>query len=209
MIRSGPSSESRSNLILISIVLSGFLCMLCTFNALYIPVSAMEGHHLLGKRSLAEAVDSANRTLMFGFEARKKLRRLPHVFSRVLELPLKSDADVSIEVNPSYFRFVVDVGDDVCGVGRRVGAHMIQVCPGVVKVVVRGDVTGKDDDALQRDGLELDKWRFRLPLTTRLDRTTIVCVDGELVVTVPKDPSAVVGDGVEGWSGSGRRIELL
>uniref|UniRef100_A0A7N0V3F6 SHSP domain-containing protein n=1 Tax=Kalanchoe fedtschenkoi TaxID=63787 RepID=A0A7N0V3F6_KALFE len=156
------------------------------------------GHHRLSrKRSYADAVCSANRTQMFGVEARKKLRRLPHVFSRVLELPLKSDADVSVEVNPSNFRFVVAVGNGVCEAGSRFGARVIQVYPGVVKVIVTGYGTDEDENELQlMDGLELDKWRFRLPVTTSPEHSTAVCVDGTLVVTVPKQ-TAVDGDGAK------------
>ncbi|KAK9933295.1 hypothetical protein M0R45_020496 [Rubus argutus] len=62
----------------------------------------------------------------------KKLRRLPHVFSRVLELPFRSDADVLIEENPDCFRFVAETdnfGDDV-------RAHTVEIHPGVTKIVL-------------------------------------------------------------------------
>ncbi|KAF2285402.1 hypothetical protein GH714_003540 [Hevea brasiliensis] len=58
----------------------------------------------------------------------KKLRRLPHIFSRVLELPFRSDADVSVEENPDCFRFVAEtdnIGD--------VRAHTIEIHPGSLK----------------------------------------------------------------------------
>lgn len=108
----------------------------------------------------------------------KKLRRLPHIFSRVLELPFRSDADVSVEENPDCFRFVAEtdnIGD--------VRAHTIEIHPGVTKIVIRPngylELSSLDD-------LELDMWRFRLPESTRPELASAVLTDGELIVTVPK-----------------------
>ncbi|KAJ9182124.1 hypothetical protein P3X46_006150 [Hevea brasiliensis] len=108
----------------------------------------------------------------------KKLRRLPHIFSRVLELPFRSDADVSVEENPDCFRFVAEtdnIGD--------VRAHTIEIHPGVTKIVVRPN--GYLELSLL-DDLELDMWRFRLPESTRPELASAVLEDGELIVTVPK-----------------------
>ncbi|KAF6142248.1 hypothetical protein GIB67_012097 [Kingdonia uniflora] len=108
----------------------------------------------------------------------KKLRRLPHIFSRVLELPFHSDADILIEENPDCFRFVVitdDVGDDV-------RAHIIEIYPGVTKIVIKGSNVLE----FAFDGVELDLWRFRLPSSTRPELASAVYVEGELVITVPK-----------------------
>ncbi|KAJ0035315.1 hypothetical protein Pint_24803 [Pistacia integerrima] len=108
----------------------------------------------------------------------KKLRRLPHIFTRVLELPFRSDADVAVEESPDCFKFVAETD----GIGE-VRAHMIQIYPGVTKIVVRpnGSV-----ELSSLDELELDMWRFRLPETTRPELASAVYVDGELIVTVPK-----------------------
>lgn len=107
----------------------------------------------------------------------KKLRRLPHVFSRVLELPFRSDADVSVEERPEFFRFVAETD----GIGD-VRAHTVEIHPGVTKIVVRE--SGPFE--LSLDELELDMWRFRLPESTRPELASAVFVDGELIVTVPK-----------------------
>ncbi|KAK7308047.1 hypothetical protein VNO77_41638 [Canavalia gladiata] len=107
----------------------------------------------------------------------KKLRRLPHVFSRVLELPFPADADVAVEEAPHCFRFVAET-DAVAGVET----HTVEIHPGITKIVVR------ESGSLEFtfDELDLDVWRFRLPESTRPELATAVVVGGELVVTVPK-----------------------
>ncbi|KAG1333984.1 hypothetical protein COCNU_03G001030 [Cocos nucifera] len=112
---------------------------------------------------------------------RKNLRRLPHIFSKVLELPLAADADVVVHEGPDGFRFVAAAGDLA---GEAVRAHAVRIHPGVMKVVVRGDAAGVGDWDL--DGLELNRWRFRLPPCTRPALAAADYVDGELVVTIPK-----------------------
>ncbi|EHA8586708.1 17.4 kDa class I heat shock protein-like [Cocos nucifera] len=106
----------------------------------------------------------------------KKLRRLPHIFSKVLELPLDSDADVSIEEGPDGFRFVaatVNLRDDV-------RARAIEIYPGVMKLVIRDG-----DGEVEEDELDLDRWRFRLPPSSLPALATAAYADGELVVTIP------------------------
>lgn len=112
----------------------------------------------------------------------KKLRRLPHVFSRVLELPFCSDADVSVQEAPDCFRFVAETEEEEEDIGN-VEAHTVEIHPGVTKIVVR--VGGSSTISL--DELDLDIWRFRLPDSTRPDLATAVFLHGELIVTVPKD----------------------
>ncbi|XP_039809034.1 uncharacterized protein LOC120672605 [Panicum virgatum] len=41
----------------------------------------------------------------------KKLRRLPHIFAKVLELPFAADADVSVEEDAAALRFVAAAVD--------------------------------------------------------------------------------------------------
>ncbi|KAF5930397.1 hypothetical protein HYC85_031270 [Camellia sinensis] len=109
----------------------------------------------------------------------KKLRRLPHIFAKVLELPFHSDADVLIDETSDCFRFVVntdDIGDDI-------RAQTIEIYPGVTKIVIRG--TNVLD--LSMDELDLDMWRFRLPASTRPELASAAYNDGQLVVMVPKD----------------------
>ncbi|XP_034911481.1 uncharacterized protein [Populus alba] len=114
-----------------------------------------------------------------GGSQHKKLRRLPHIFSRVLELPFRSDADVSVEENPDCFRFVAETDNNI----GEVRAHTVEIYPGVTKIVIRPngylELSPLDD-------LELDMWRFRLPETTRPELARAVLADGELIVTVPK-----------------------
>ncbi|CAI0559469.1 unnamed protein product [Linum tenue] len=108
----------------------------------------------------------------------KKLRRLPHIFNRVLELPFRSDAEVVVEESPDCFRFVAEADD----VGE-VRAHTIEIHPGVTKIVIRPN---GHMELPSLDDLELDMWRFRLPESTRPDLASAVFTDGELIVTVPK-----------------------
>ncbi|GER24844.1 17.7 kDa class I heat shock protein [Striga asiatica] len=116
----------------------------------------------------------------------KKLRRLPHIFAKVLELPFRSDADVSIDETPGSLRFTAATDD----IGGGVWADAIEIHPGVTKIVVRGggvaDLSGTE--------LELDLWRFRLPASTRPELASAAYDDGELVVTVPKGAATTEED---------------
>ena len=127
----------------------------------------------------------------------KKLRRLPHIFAKVLELPFAADADVSVEEDAAALRFVAAAVDGFSPAGAR--AHAVEIHPGITKVVVRdlasGGGGGDDDDGAA--AFELDRWRFRLPPCTRPAMATATYAEGELVVTVPKgaDPDDGDGDG--------------
>ncbi|XP_028762179.1 uncharacterized protein LOC114720675 [Neltuma alba] len=110
----------------------------------------------------------------------KKLWRLPHVFANVLELPLRSDADVSVEETPTSYRFVAAAN----GIPNGVRAHAIEILPGMTRIVVKGMDGGELVAGQLRLGLDL--WRFRLPAWTRPATATAVCSGGKLVVTVPK-----------------------
>ncbi|EFH38493.1 predicted protein [Arabidopsis lyrata subsp. lyrata] len=117
-------------------------------------------------------------------EPGKNLRRLPHIFNRVLELPLRSEADVTVEERHDCFRFVAEtVG--LCGGDGEMRAYMVEIHPGITKIVVR--TNGSSSLGLSLDELELDVWRFRLPESTRPELVTVACVDGDLIVTVPKN----------------------
>ncbi|KAK7343597.1 hypothetical protein VNO77_12459 [Canavalia gladiata] len=136
---------------------------------------------------------------LFGIPG-KKLRRLPHVFSRVLELPFRSDADVAVEEAPDCFRFVAEAE----GIGD-VRAYTVEIHPGVTKIVVRDG----ESVELSLDQLELDMWRFRLPESTRPELASAVFVDGELIVTVPKGHEEVNLEDGDGDRGMGGRLVLV
>jgi hypothetical protein len=147
----------------------------------------MKVHPLPKKRNIT--IQFYPLTSSAGGSQNKKLRRLPHIFSRILELPFRSDADVSVEENPDCFRFVAETDDNI----GDMRAHTVEIHPGVIKIVIRPngylELSSLDD-------LELDMWRFRLPETTRPELASAVLADGELIVTVPK------GEG-EGGEGNG------
>ncbi|KAH0665908.1 hypothetical protein KY285_027114 [Solanum tuberosum] len=114
--------------------------------------------------------------------AMKKLRRLPHVFNYFLELPFCSDADVVVEEKEGFFRFVARIELEGAG-NEQVRAQAVEIHPGVTKIVVRkGNGDGDEDEQLK-----VDTWRYRLPASAMPELATAVFVDGELIVTVPKD----------------------
>lgn len=121
----------------------------------------------------------------------KKLRKLPHVFGKVLELPFRSDADVAVDESPDSFRFAVKTKAGGGSAAGEVRAHAVEIHPGVIKIVVRNDqkVCRGGCVELFLDKLELDTWRFRLPPSTLPELATAAFVDGKLVVTVPKGGS--------------------
>ncbi|POO02154.1 hypothetical protein TorRG33x02_019380 [Trema orientale] len=175
---------TRASLVLaLILVLSIYIAAPKPFGAI-----AMKVHPMPKKRNITVQYEMNRRNPVSDSRAfmgltHKKLRRLPHVFSRVLELPFRSDADVSVEESADFFRFVAETD----GIGVDVRAHAVEIHPGVMKIVVRE--TGSTE--LSVDELELDMWRFRLPETTRPELASAVFVDGELIVTVPK------GEGVQ------------
>ncbi|KAE8658354.1 putative protein binding protein [Hibiscus syriacus] len=138
------------------------------------------------------ARSQAESLLNGGGLSNKKLRRLPHIFSRVLELPFRSDADVAVEESPDCFKFVAETDGRI---GDVVRAHTVEIHPGITKIVIRS--TSLVDFGLL-DDLDLDMWRFRLPETTRPELASAVYADGELIVTVPKGGEVEEGGGGEG-----------
>lgn len=135
----------------------------------------------------------------------KKLRRLPHIFQKVLELPFHSDADVSVQETSDSLRFIVITDDDF---GQDVRAQTVEIFPGVTKIVVRRS-NYVDLSELGFDGMGLDVWRFRLPEDTRPELATAVYSDGELVVIVPKGEELERGDQEERWSDRNGRLVLV
>ncbi|XP_023527185.1 uncharacterized protein LOC111790497 [Cucurbita pepo subsp. pepo] len=152
--------------------------------------TAMKVHPLPRKRNIAVRNNPNSRNSLEDQSLlnHKKLRRLPHVFSRVLELPFRSDADVLVEENPDCFRFIAETDGNI---SDGVRAHAVEIHPGVIKIVVRETSSLE----MTMDELELDMWRFRLPETTRPELASAVFVDGELIVTVPKGNEENSDDG--------------
>ncbi|KAK9049573.1 hypothetical protein SSX86_022151 [Deinandra increscens subsp. villosa] len=136
----------------------------------------------------------------------KKLRRLPHIFGKVLELPFYSDADVSIHETSDSLRFCVDTDEDIGTDIAGFAAHTIEICPGVTKVVVRA-ARGGGGFGGEVNELKLDLWRFRLPESTQPELATAAFSGGELVVTVPKGVNLGRNQGVWGeGNGTGRFV---
>ncbi|CAN6203137.1 unnamed protein product [Urochloa humidicola] len=157
----------------------------------------MRVHPAPRKRTIAVQRCAAAAAAAGGALGGKKLRRLPHIFAKVLELPFAADADVSVEEDAAALRFVAAAVDGFSPAGAR--AHAVEIHPGVTKVVVRdlssGSGGGGDDDDDGAAAFELDRWRFRLPPCTRPAMATATYAEGELVVTVPKGAGPDDGDG--------------
>ncbi|WCJ21554.1 hypothetical protein M5689_003698 [Euphorbia peplus] len=119
--------------------------------------------------------------------ASKKLKRLPHVFAQVLELPFSSDADVSVQESPKSFRFLAASAN-----AHHFRAHVIKISPGIIKIQVKGPLHDchssiqECDDDDDRDDDDVDTWRVRLPSTALPEMAMAECIGGQLVVTVPK-----------------------
>lgn len=202
-IKNWPSVFTRASLILL-IILAEILSLSCSSSTATAtePIdnsTTMKVHPMPKKRNIAIQYDMNSRNPVSEARAllslnHKKLRRLPHVFSRVLELPFRSDADVSVEESADCFRFVAETDN----IGGGVRAHMVEIHPGVTKIVVRE--SGSVEFTL--DELELDMWRFRLPESTRPELASAVLVDGELIVTVPKE-EGIVNAELRGGGGDG------
>lgn len=144
----------------------------------------MKVHPAPNRRNITVRYDFGSQSTAAGVLCRqKKLRRLPHIFAKVLELPFYSDADVSIQETSESLKFVVDTDDDI---GTDIAAHTIEIYPGVTKIVV-GDTRVVNNWVNPVNELELDVWRFRLPASTQPELATASFTDGELVVVVPKD----------------------
>ncbi|KAI3750031.1 hypothetical protein L2E82_20655 [Cichorium intybus] len=131
------------------------------------------------------------------------MRRLPQVFSKVLQLPLRSDADVLIEDRYDCFRFTANIKN--IAFSSQVKAHALKIHPQVTKVVVSGGNDGGKGELLL-DKLEVDGWRFRLPETTRPELATAFVIARELIVTIPKEGQTSGGGKVEDVGGKWRDI---
>ncbi|KAK1428307.1 hypothetical protein QVD17_17139 [Tagetes erecta] len=169
----------------------------------------MKVHPSSNKRNITVRYDfNSQSTAGASICRQKKLRRLPHIFGKLLELPFYSDADVSIHETSESLRFVVDTDDDI---GTDIAAHTVEICPGVIKVVVRNEGSCVASGVGVGDG-DLSLWRFRLPEYTQAELATAAFSDGELVVTVPKDVNLQRNEGVWGegnGTGSGRFVLFM
>lgn len=65
----------------------------------------------------------------------KKLKRMPHLFARVLELPFHGDTPVKVIQSRDSFTFVVRLPGLVA---EEVKAEVMEIVPGATKVVIGG-----------------------------------------------------------------------
>ncbi|KDP21436.1 hypothetical protein JCGZ_21907 [Jatropha curcas] len=137
------------------------------------------------KRNLTASLNGVDAfsTTVNPYPYTKKLKRLPHVFAKILDLPFNSNADVFVQETPECFRFVADNGSG--NITDEFKAHVIEIIPGVTKIVVREANSSLNDSWLEEP--DIDTWRFRLPATTCPQMASAECVGGQLIVTVPKE----------------------
>ena len=105
---------------------------------------------------------------------------------------------MSIYETPDSLRFIVVTDYDIST--SDISAHTVEICAGVIKVVVRcggGGIGGEMEVG--------DLWRFRLPELMVPGLATASFGGGELVVTVPKE--AFVDEGV--WVSNGNSNVVL
>jgi HSP20 family molecular chaperone IbpA len=100
---------------------------------------------------------------------------MPHLFSRVLELPCDDETPVSVVEARDCFKFLVRLPDAVVD---DVKVEVLEIVPGATKVLVRGV------DA--EDVPEVNYWRFRLPSTTVPEKAVASYEHDHLSVMIPK-----------------------
>lgn len=111
---------------------------------------------------------------------------MPHLFCRVLELPVAADSRVQVQESPSSFTFKVVLPPPLPQ-HDHVRAQIIHIVPGVTKVCVAGAQIA----TAHLDELDAPLWRFRLPASSIPESSTAACYsDGLLVLTVPKSMEA-------------------
>ncbi|XP_059302442.1 uncharacterized protein LOC132054455 [Lycium ferocissimum] len=193
------------------------LFSVCLFLILSAPqIQGMRVHPVSLKRniSLREKINSNNVSSTNSEQQQQfpsKLRRLPHVFNNVLELPFRYDADVAVEEKEGFFCFVAKI--ELQGTGAnptQVKAQAVEIHPGVTKIVVtNGKGDSEDEITLLLEQLNVDTWRYRLPASTMPELATAAFVDGQLIVTVPKGGRGrrEFDDKSRGvWGGGGRLV---
>ncbi|KAI3881172.1 hypothetical protein MKX03_002346 [Papaver bracteatum] len=134
---------------------------------------------------ISSTLSNKNRIIIW----QKKLRRLPHMFNKVLlELLFHSETNVLIEENSDLLQLSVSTEN----LSKDVSAHMIEIYPTVTKIFICGSNV---DELNILDEFEL--WRFRLPQSTTPELASANYINRELVVMVPKSSKGEV------WGGEG------
>lgn len=110
----------------------------------------------------------------------RKLKRMPHLFTRTLELPFQADTVVKVAESRDSYTFAAWLP----GLGaRNVKVEVLEIVPGATKVVLRGLECLLPSNA---DDLEVDLWRFRLPPSTIPEGSVAIFQQEVLSVTIPK-----------------------
>ncbi|KAJ7541142.1 hypothetical protein O6H91_10G048400 [Diphasiastrum complanatum] len=144
----------------------------------------------LKRRNMTVSYDISS-TLSPGYfsalQVHKKLKRMPHLFPRVLELPCAADAPVEVYENEDCFTFSMR---QTGLISEEIKAEVIEIVPGAVKVAV-GGIEELLQELVEREAIF---WRFRLPASTIPEASTALYEDEILTVTVPKVSSTETKD---------------
>ncbi|XP_078158133.1 uncharacterized protein LOC144553815 [Carex rostrata] len=142
----------------------------CTGSTMISPVPVMRGRNVLIRYQEGPARQQQQEI---------NLRRFPHLFNNVVELPIAVNSDVKVENDQDSFRFVATVD----GIVGAVQVHMVEIGSHAVKIVILDEFDSVAHlDFNCRDG---SRWRQRLPEYSQATMATATYQDGVLVVTVP------------------------
>ncbi|CAM6047364.1 unnamed protein product [Sphagnum compactum] len=132
------------------------------------------------RTSSVTATTGKNSPMLLSFT--KKLKRMPHLFDRVLELPFHADTLVEVQESRDSFSFVVKMPGLVA---EEVKPELVEIVPGAIKVVIQG---GGEGLLFDLESSEVELWRFRLPASTIPEATVARYKNEVLEVTIPKNP---------------------
>jgi len=108
-----------------------------------------------------------------------KLKRMPHLFTRILELPLHAETPVRVVESRDSFQFEMQQPGSAVD---NVKVEVLEIVPGATKVLLRGVERSSADVDIS----EVDLWRFRLPPTTLPEKSFARYDHGTLFITIPK-----------------------
>lgn len=113
-----------------------------------------------------------------------QLRRMPHVFCKLLDLPFPVETNVVIEERREAYAFMIRQP----GLQKAdIVAETVEIVPGAIKVILRG--ADRIRAALTKDSslpATTENWRARLPTCTIPESAKASYAHGIITITIPK-----------------------